>query len=216
MCKKNLYSLFLLCSIVFFAQNSQANLIINGSFENNPIPHNSWKWFTASEVQGWDGSNIEIWHALFGIEAPDGDQLMELNAHPFSATQFQVSQEFSTEVGAVYDVSLYYRARNNNRESFSLSVDSIFSNRHFIELANHNPSQWSFYSGSFAADSIVTSLSLSSISPYMQTMGNLIDNVSVIKRTTNLQTTSVDEPANVSILLTISFLLMICTKRFKK
>ena len=61
--------------------SAQASVITNGNFEDNVIGNNSWRWFGADQVNGWDGSNLEIWRNYAGVQAYSGQQFIELNAH---------------------------------------------------------------------------------------------------------------------------------------
>jgi hypothetical protein len=156
---------------VFLAGSAHANLIVNGSFEDNQVANGSWNWFPASSVNGWDGSNVEIWHNLFGIPAVDGSQVAELNADGPNSGAWSIFQSFATVIGQSYDVAFSYRARESS-DLFNFTVGSI--NQNFI---NNDTSAWKLFSGSFVANSVLTTLTFTSLNS--GTLGNLIDDVKV-------------------------------------
>lgn len=165
---------------------ANANLIVNGGFEDNNVATGSWQYYSANQVNGWEGSNIEIWDHLGGVVAPEGNQHAELNAHP-NAGQFSIYQTFTTVVGQLYDVSFFYSARVNTSESFQFSVGTL------NELINdHVVGTWNQYTNVFRANSTSTTLRFTSITPSYSTVGNLIDGVSV--------TSQVPEPAGYALL----------------
>ena len=59
---------------LLLAASANANLIVNGSFEDNDVAEGTWQYFVADDVNGWDGSNIEIWDGLNGVASADGEQ----------------------------------------------------------------------------------------------------------------------------------------------
>jgi hypothetical protein len=77
--------------LVCLSHGVAANLIVNGSFEDNNVKSGKWSWFTADKVNGWDGSNIEIWDNLLSINAFDGSQIAELNSHGSNKSIFNFS-----------------------------------------------------------------------------------------------------------------------------
>lgn len=177
------YSIALMMGL-FLTATANANLIVNGSFEDNDVADGNWKFFAANDVNGWDGSNIEIWDGLYGVASADGEQHAELNAHPYAA-EFSIFQDFDTVIGQSYDVSFFYSARRSNAESFAYSVDSLMG-----EMTDHVVGDWRQFEGSFVATGETSQLRFTSISN--GTVGNFIDGVSV--------TASVPEPGSVVLL----------------
>lgn len=159
---------------VLLAGSAYANLIVNGSFEDNKVANGSWSWFPANAVNGWDGSNVEIWHNLFGIPAVDGSQIAELNADGGNSGAWSIFQSFSTVVGQSYDVAFSYRARESS-DLFNFAVGNI--NNNFI---NNDTSAWKLFSSNFVASSSLTTLTFTSLNA--GTYGNLIDDVKVNAR----------------------------------
>jgi hypothetical protein len=175
-------------TLATLSATANANLLVNGSFENPDVQTGSWQYFNSSSVPGWDGSNIEIWDHLNGEAAYEGSQFAELNAHPSSVQGFTIYQNFSTIIGQTYDFSFAYQARNaiSPNESFSVQINGILQDL----LNTHTTTGWSVYSNSFTAIDTTSTISFSSITE--GTQGNFIDDVKV--------TTQVAEPATLALL----------------
>lgn len=151
---------------------AQANLITNGNFEDNHVAKGNWSWFTADQVNGWNGSNIEIWNNFSGVQAFDGNQFIELNAHGNNQGAWSIYQSFATVVGQRYQLSFAYRARASANEQFSVSVANLLQT-----VNNSDKKSWTMFSSSFVAQSTTSVLTFSSLTN--GTLGNFIDNVSV-------------------------------------
>lgn len=181
-----------LLAVLVLASSAHANLIVNGSFEDNAVNAGTWKAFNASQVNGWEGSRIEIWNGLNGVKAPDGKNHAELNADPFNGAIFTIYQDIATVVGKTYDVSFFYRARQNNNEAFAFSAGNLS-----LLLTDHTTNAWSKFQSSFVANSTVSRVNFSTVNN--STYGNFIDNVVVTARA------SVNEP-NALLLLGLGLL----------
>lgn len=166
---------------------ASANLIVNGSFEDNDVAAGTWQYFSAGAVNGWDGSNIEIWDSMNGVTAADGRQHAELNAHPYTGSEFSIYQTFATVVGQVYDVSFFYRARASDNEAFRFTVGSIDT-----LINDHVTTKWNQYVNAFTATATTTTLRFTSVVPSADTVGNFLDGVVVNQR--------VPEPAGYALL----------------
>jgi hypothetical protein len=151
---------------------AHANLIVNGSFEDNSVALGNWAYFDSASVNGWEGSNLEIWNNFGGVTAPDGKQHAELNAHPYTGNVFSIFQTFNTVVGQSYDVSFFYSARESANEAFSFSVGTLST-----LINDHVVGAWSQYANSFVANSTSTTLRFTSVDT--GTIGNFLDNVVV-------------------------------------
>ena len=173
-----------------FAVSANANLLINGSFENPNVTTGNWGWFTSANVPGWNGSNIEIWDNYGSVSAYEGSQFAELNAHPSNGQPFSIYQSFATTFGQWYDVSFAYRARSNSSESFNLTIDNL----NWL-IDDHTTSGWSVFSTSFQATSSSSMISFTSVSPLTGTVGNFLDDVKV-----QADPTRVAEPATLALL----------------
>lgn len=157
---------------LLLAGSVHANLIVNGGFEDNAVANGSWNWFPSNQVNGWEGSNVEIWHNLNGVVAPEGQQIAELNADGGNVGAWTIFQDFATVVGQSYDVSFFYRARVNDQESFNFSVGNLTK-----LVDDHVVGTWSKFVNTFTAVSSITQLRFSSNNA--GTYGNLIDDVRV-------------------------------------
>jgi hypothetical protein len=160
--------------------SAQASLIVNGGFEANPLSNNQWNYFNAEQVLGWEGSNVEIWHHLNGVMAPEGKHHAELNADGKNNGAWSIFQTFATTKGQLYDFSFYYRARANTKEAFEFSIGNVEA-----LVKQHSTSAWNKFSGSFVADSISSTIRFTSLNT--GTVGNFIDDVVVTQALTPLQ-----------------------------
>jgi len=161
-----------LVTAAFMTSSAQATLIVNGGFEANPLNKNKWSYFASSQVAGWEGSNIEIWHHLNGVLAPEGNHHAELNADGKNNGAWSIFQTFATTKGQLYDFSFFYRARANTKEAFEFSIGNVEA-----LIQQHSTSAWNKYSGSFVADSTSSTIRFTAVNG--GTMGNFIDDVVV-------------------------------------
>lgn len=156
---------------------AQANLIINGSFEANDVRNNSWAWFTSSQVDGWDGANIEIWDNMQRFSAFDGTQYAELNAHSWRGT-YWIEQSFATTAQQQYDVSFAYAARRSLSESFRLDIFNSDGVTLYSQIVDdHLVKHWTSFHTSFTANSDSSTVRFTSLNS--GTHGNFLDNVTV-------------------------------------
>ena len=165
---------------------ASANLIVNGSFEDLPSGDNPYTYGSASTWQiyenlpGWTASRtMEVWQDGFlGVQAPDRQQFIELNAHPGSGTgAFSISQEFATTKGSTYELSFYAKARNNHREKFRVEVMGDLHE----QIRSHVVRDWTKYVFTFIASSEMSILKFTSEDRRRDTTGNLLDHVVVTK-----------------------------------
>jgi hypothetical protein len=179
---------------VFFTGVVNANLIVNGGFEETEVKYKTWKWFSSSDVLGWEGSNIEIWDHLGNFKPYEGEQHAELNAHPSNGEAFSIFQAFSTDIGSVYDLSFAYSARQSTNEQFRVELISD-SSSFFSELVNHSAvREWALYEEEFTAVSSQTILMFNSVKPYSGTLGNFLDDIIVTAKRIPATSTQVSEP----------------------
>ncbi len=177
-----------------FASVANANLIVNGGFENPLVGDGlrggatGWDYWNASDVTGWEDSdsNIEIWESGFqGIDATEGKQFAELNAHYAGGALFSISQTFGTQAGEKYVLSFDYRARLGDEESRA----SVESNESFKVTAgdlsslvdDHTTDMWSVFSDVFTAQGSSTTLTFTQVGYHNNklTYGNFLDDISV-------------------------------------
>jgi hypothetical protein len=175
------------------AAPASANLIQNGSFEDDVIPGNSWQSFT--DITGWEADDnnerFEIWNNYNGETAAEGNQFAELNAHPGSTLPFSIFQEFTTATNQSYDISFAYQARANDQEKFSFDVISGSDNLDWL-LSDHTTNGWRIFSESFVAAGTTTKIMFTSVNPLTGTVGNFLDDVRV--------TATVPEPGTLGLL----------------
>lgn len=168
---------------LLIAPMASANLLTNGSFEQELVLNEAgggWGFFDPSDVDGWSSTtnNIEIWDSGFNdVLAADGTRFAELNAHPeTSGSAFTLFQDFATVENEIYELSFAFRARNG-QEKFNVSVGNLN-----MDIVNNDTSNWTLFTGMFTALSGNTSLMFTSIDPDTETLGNFLDNVSVIAK----------------------------------
>ncbi len=164
--------------------SAQATVIANGNFEDNVIGNNSWRWFGADQVNGWDGSNLEIWRGYAGVEAYSGQQFIELNTHGNNSGNWSIFQTFNTVSGARYQLSFAYRARASSNETFSVSVADLNQT-----LTDHITGEWRLFTGYFTAGN--TSSLLRFTSGNSGTVGNFIDDVQITELPAQISSNSV-------------------------
>jgi len=192
-----------LASSLFASVAVQASIILpsdtllnNGGFEAPDIGDHSWEFYTSSHntegVPGWsyDGSGMEIWDSLLGVNAAEGEQHAELNAHGANSQAYSFRQTFDTTIGETYDYGFAYRARNNGDESFYAGIVDINSDTLF---SDHTTAGWTIFSGSFVATDLTSTIAFTSNDALGDTTGNLLDGVYVTAR-------SVPEPSSVFLL----------------
>jgi hypothetical protein len=201
--------------VYFTSSNAYPSLIINGGFEDTAVRKGGWKWFNASQVNGWMGSNIEIWNNLNGLEAAEGSQHIELNSHGHNMGPFSIYQDFSTTVGQSYSLKFHYRARRNKNEAFKVELltpsDSAFSS-HILD--DHQVGFWAFYADSFTANSDKMRLQFTSIKPSTSTVGNFIDNIIISPQQLSSRA-QIPEPS-IFILVTLSIIGLLFANRRKR
>ena len=207
--------LAVLSLVLGVSTSAHANLILNGSFENNDIRSNSWKAFAAGTVDGWSGTNMELWDNFQRLRAFDGSQYAELNANG-NGGRYSIFQTFSTEADSTYDVSFAYAARGKG-DSFRLDIlsdtDSILFSQVFDD---HAIKTWSEFYGDFVAQSALTTIRFSTINK--GTLGNFVDDIVVTAApsfSASVSSVSVSEPASLAILLPLSALVLMRHKRAK-
>ena len=192
----------LLCASTLLLGSSavSASLIVNGGFESNDVAANSWQWFTSNNVEGWNGSNIEIWDTFSGVNAVEGNQFAELNAHPSNGEAFSIFQTFGTQEGSYYDLSFAYRARSSNNEAFLMSLIGSGADNINLRVDDHVVGKWSRFDFSFQATHLYTTLMFTALTPSTGTVGNFLDDISVTTSPAVLAST-ISEPSSIAIML---------------
>lgn len=87
---------------------TQPNLLVNGSFETNPVVAGSWG--NVSSLAGWTGSDgyVQVWNGLYGYTTVDGSSWIQIGA---TATLDTVSQTVTTTAGDNLLLTFWYSAR---------------------------------------------------------------------------------------------------------
>ncbi|MFC3120408.1 response regulator receiver protein [Agaribacter flavus] len=202
MYNKHALTLWLLATSALFGlgTNANANLIVNGDFESSDVSPNTWQWFTSNEVDGWQGSNLEIWNTFRGINAYSGSQFAELNAHGQRGQSFTIFQSVQTQIDSLYQISFSYRARRNENEAFEFSLNNGNSSFYSALIDDHTPQDWQSFQYSFVATSSITEVAFSSVFPKRGTRGNFLDDV-VLLQLAQAQSTQVSGPASTGLIL---------------
>lgn len=176
--KKLVKNIALMGAMMAASASASAGLIVNGSFENNDIRSNSWSWFSADQVDGWDGSNIEIWDNLQNFAAFDGDQYAELNADGPNQGAWSIYQSFMTVADQSYDVSFAYASRRASGEAFLFEVLDDTNNVLFSQLIDdHLQKSWQVFETQFDAVSFQSTLRFTAQNS--GTYGNFLDAIDV-------------------------------------
>ncbi len=90
------------------SSGTQANLLVNGSFETNPVASGSWG--NVASLSGWHGSDgyVQVWNGLYGYAAADGNSWIQLGA---SAVLDTVSQSVTTTAADALVLTFWYSPR---------------------------------------------------------------------------------------------------------
>ena len=194
---------------LLFASNASATLISNGSFEYlgesdaDPNYGSPATWQIYSELPGWDASRtMEVWQSGFnGVAAQDGQQFVELNAHPGNGDgPFSFGQDVATSAGQKYEVSFWARARDNTHESFLFTVGDLID----AAVTTHVLGEWTQIAFQFRANSDSTRVQFTSLDGNGDTTGNLLDDVRLM---------AIPEPGTLALLL-LGAIVLIFSRRF--
>ncbi|ARN76063.1 PEP-CTERM sorting domain-containing protein [Oceanicoccus sagamiensis] len=192
------------------AASANANLIVNGGFEEAPTGSpigggSGWNYYDADDINGWDGDNLELWIGR-NPDAYEGDYHAELNAHGQNGENWVISQTFDTVIGQTYDLFFAYSARRGDADSssevFEVEVNGTIAGTtddFSYTIEDHTKNTWIEFSESFVATSTSSTLSFASIVPYSATVGNFLDAVSVTADTTPTGQ-SIPEPGSLALL----------------
>ncbi|AJW70263.1 choice-of-anchor C family protein [Nitrosopumilus adriaticus] len=166
--------------------NATTNLVVNGSFEEDPTSICP-TWFVilsagSTVINGWtiDGTSIDWICTLW--EASDDTKSIDLAGTPGPG---KISQEIPTVVGATYDVSFDMAGNptlcgDGNIKTMKVSVASYEDQIDFDITGKSNTNMgWETQTFSFVAESSTSTLSFESINDIY--CGVALDNVSVIE-----------------------------------
>ncbi len=155
------------------SQPLHTNLLVNGGFESVILPtdtlsHVSQAGWTSSRA----GNVIETWEGAYeGVGAPEGRHLIELNGDGADS----ISQTVAVVPGAAYEVSFRHRGRVT-RESMEVTV-----NGRQIVYSTAAAFSWGGANVQFSAGPGETSVTLAFTSLTSGSVGNLLDDVRLIR-----------------------------------
>jgi hypothetical protein len=164
--------------------SAHANLIQNGSFENNgsDIYVNYGSWQTYNSITGWsnNGNKVEIQNngIWTGAVAADGSKWLELDSYgSYSIT----SQSIAAVAGQTYNVSFAYAGRPDSPtpvdNQMTVNLNGTITNYFASNSVTPGPLNWTYGSFSFTAtgSDFITFKDAGLNDSY----GILLDNVSV-------------------------------------
>jgi len=193
-----------LCLYVILCSSIQANLILNNSFEDTgTISPSQPTWRIYDTIPHWSSTRgIEIWNDGFIVPTYHGNNVLELNAHDRGAnTPYSIFQSFNTVIDQKYKITFMSRKRQSGSERFSVSVGDLYE-----VVINLKCGEWSEYTYIFTALSAITTLTFTSLDPFSDHSGNLLDEINV---------QSIAEPS-IFLLILFSLALIICIQYFMR
>ena len=137
---------------------AQANLIINGGFENPALTSGTWSVYAAG-ITGWAttfGPGIEIQNNAAGASY-EGSQHVELDSHFGTQTNSGMAQTVPTTAGAQYLLSFAYSPRPNvdsTSNGIELWIDSVL--RESFTAAGGGATSWSLRNYTITGDGSTT------------------------------------------------------------
>jgi len=154
--------------------DSGRNLIVNGSFENGSAVQ-------ASSIVGWTAANghveiINTSQSSIGNTASDGSQLMELDAT--SSYIDKVYQDVQTEVGQSYTLGLDVAVRGST--ALSTNTVQVYWNGTLVSTIDPASTNWATYSFTVTGTGGLDRLEFREPSGDNDSLGGLIDNVSLV------------------------------------
>ena len=199
---KTKFSRFFMASLLGFsaagmANAASANLIENGSFEDNVIASGSWTTLFNGSFSGWDvkknagngGKGVEIRNNVAG-SAYDGSNFIELDTDKNS----WIAQTFETVKGQKYELTFYYSPRENVG-SESNGIDVLLNGSTVKSVSGNGigvpGNVWQEYEYDFTAAGNLTTLAFAAAGK-ADGLGGSLDSISV---------SAVPEPATWSMLV---------------
>jgi len=164
-------------SLVLLFSNAQANLVVNGGFEDPTLPYQTWDVFTS--IPGWtttSGSGIEIQNNVAG-DPYEGFQFVELDSHDNSSME----QLIDTIIGEHYTLDFWYSPRPEQKTGTNNIL--IGWGGHSLGAITENGKDnantvWQHFSYDVIGEGIGTSLRFRAIG-VDDSFGGYLDNVSV-------------------------------------
>lgn len=168
-------------AVFIIAQPANANLIMNGSFEEFDIPSNSFQVFQS--IPGWTktfGNGIEIQDNVAGSPY-EGDQFVELDAFANSGME----QFINTVAGLTYTLDFAFSARPRVPET-SNGIDVLWDGSFLANITADGTglidTDWTIQTFLVTATSASTSLEFRATGT-SDSLGGYIDSVSLVAAT---------------------------------
>lgn len=198
-----------------FSTVSNANLLVNGDFEDD-VGLTGSRWGVYSDINGWDtysGPGIEIQRNTV-VAAQSGNQYVELDSHNGADTNSVMYQTIDNlSVGAVYELNFWYHARTNNSAANDNGIEVLWGaslpGATVLELddyARRDNLGWMNFSLELVASAETMFLSFGATG-LDNTLGGFIDNVSL---------TSVPEPGTLALFVLGAAGLVVGRRRINK
>ncbi len=175
--------------------SANANLVVNGSFENNgsDLSANNGSWQVYNSITGWANSDkVEIQdNGLFGpaAVAADGHYWLELDTY----NNYSIAQGLVTTAGQSYTLSFAYAGRPDAPaydDAFSLNLNGTITNLSAGPSVSGGALDWTY--ASFTYTSTGSDLISFAAGGPSDGYGALLDNVS-------LDVAAVPEPATIGL-----------------
>ncbi len=166
--------------LVACAYSAQADLIVNGSFENTPALSNG-SWGTFDSIQGWTAEStgteynpIEVGQGgVYGVTGFDGNNIAELNSYGRS----RISQTISgLSAGEELNMSFLAGYRQDPNTSLHTNSIEVLWNGNAVQTFNPTSSVMSLESLHLTAVAGDNKLSFQSVGDE-SSYGGIIDNV---------------------------------------
>jgi len=173
------------------ASPSEADLLVNGSFETPIIPAGGFIDYVggSTALTGWSVSGVDV-NTVSGtftqdgivFEAEDGKQLMDLSGYTSNSSSNGISQTVTTVIGQSYSLSFYVGSATDHYLFDASTVDLSIGGGTLTSYTNSttpsNMVDWKLFTVNFAATDTMTSIAFfdgSGPSNYE----SLLDNVSL-------------------------------------
>jgi hypothetical protein len=205
-----------------FADNSQSIGVVHGINLQNYANKNS-TWDVFSNLPGWAtsyGNGIELQKNIV-TQSQSGSQHVELDSHQYGSSNSVMTQTLdSLTIGSNYLLEFYYKARTNAVNDNGINVfwydaavdfDTNMAVDFSTESTKRLTPDWSLQSVIFTAKAESMALSFGAFGK-QNTLGGLLDNVSLTQQQSLRPAISVPEPSML-ILFVIGLGFIVARKR---
>lgn len=155
---------------------AQANLLVNGSFEDTPVANNSFQNVVAgsSFITGWTvtGTSVDVIAGPTTWIPQNGNQSIDLAGTPGPGA---VGQSFTTIIGQDYEVNFYLGS--NHQGSGDKSVNVYINGVSENLTGGLTNGSWVQFTRTFTASALSTEVKFESTNS--GNFGGAVDNVSV-------------------------------------